>query len=595
MPGQKASRISKQAILHTTAFIVALCSFAYELVFSELLTVIYGGALTQYGLTIGLFFSSLGIGSYLSAHLDDDRDGNFFRTQVYLAFVAPAGVLGIVLLNAVELPSVVPGLAVQMLSRLPVVVVGALSGFELPLLLSMVESEYDNSKTPGSWRVAVADRVNAVAYRFVSLFFHTSRSSDAYSTYSTVLAMDYLGGLGGALVYVFVLYPELGLIPSVFVLALLNCVAALLFAMRFSSRSWGLFTGEDRNIVTREHAAIFIACLALTAVYAGVGLRSQQVNEEVSGYYIENVIEDEWPNDTIDAEVTDQTTTQYQQIIEYEREWVGDSNNTEFAGETDTCLRLDTAIQLCESWADSYHSGLVDVPMTMYPNSTATDVLLVGGGDHIAANYLRNHSVSVDQVDIDGEFLSYAKDDPFLSQFHDDAYTYEQLSIYQEDIYAYLQNTDRQYDLILLDLPGAKDDDMLNLYSVSFYEMLRSHLTDRGVVVTWTYSRYTYGDHYHTYMNTVAEAGLDATAAYWAYDDFNEDGDTQLGERFRLFAPDDDRPMVTPANGTGYVQQYAENYRQLEWRPTPTYEGVRPNRVFRPNYDIIVETRIEGN
>ncbi len=595
MASQKASRISKQAILHATALVVALCSFAYELVFSELLTVIYGGALTQYGLTIGLFFSSLGLGSYLSAHLDDNRDGNLFRTEVYLALVAPAGVLGVVVLNAATLPAVVPELLVQALSRLPVVVVGALSGFELPLLLSMVESEYGDDRAAGRWRTAVADRLNAVAYRFLALLFHTSRSSDAYSTYSTVLAMDYLGGLCGALLYVFVLYPELGLIPSVFVLALLNCVAALLFAVRFSSRPWGLFTGESRNIVTSEHAAVFLACLALTAVYAGVGLSSNQVNEEVSGYYMENIIEAEWPEGTIDAEVTNQTTTRYQQIVEYEREWVGDSNNTDFAGETDTCLRLDTAIQLCESWADSYHSGLVDVPMTMYPNSTETEVLLVGGGDHIATNYLRNHSVRVDQVDLDGEFLSYARDDPFLAQFHDDAYRYEHLSIHQTDIYAYLQNTDKQYDLILLDLPGAKTDEMLNLYSVSFYEMLRSHLTDHGVVATWTYSRYTYAEHYYTYMNTVAEAGFEFTAPYWAYDDFNGDGDTQLGERFRLFAPDDDRPMVTPANGTGYVEQYETNYRQLHWQPTPTYEGVRPNRVFRPNYDVLVETRITEN
>jgi spermidine synthase len=48
------SIVSKQAILHAAAFIVALCSFAYELVYSELLTVMYGGAVIQYGLTIGL-------------------------------------------------------------------------------------------------------------------------------------------------------------------------------------------------------------------------------------------------------------------------------------------------------------------------------------------------------------------------------------------------------------------------------------------------------------------------------------------------------------------------------------------------------------
>jgi spermidine synthase len=591
MPAQTL-RISKQAILHTAALVVALCSFAYELVFSELLTVMYGGALTQYGLTIGLFFSSLGIGSYLAAHLDDSRDANFFRTEVYLAFVAPAGVLFIIFLNVAELPAILPEILVQAVARLPVVVVGALSGFELPLLLSMVESEYGDDPAPGSWRVRLADRVNAVAYGFVSLFFHTSKHSEEYSTYSTVLAMDYMGGLCGALIYVFVLYPEIGLIPSVFVLALLNCVAALLFAARFSGRPWGLFAGEDRNIVTREHTAIVAACLVLTVAYAGVALSPRQVNEEVSEYYLEDVIEENWRDGTLEANVTDQTTTRYQQIVKYNRTWTGESNNTQFARETDTCLRLDTAIQVCESWADAYHSGLVDVPMTMYENSTDTDVLLVGGGDFIAANHLRNHSVSVDQVDIDGEFLDYAKNDSFLRRYNDEAWTYEHLSVYERDIYAYLQQTDRQYDLILLDLPGAKSDEMLTLYSVSFYEMLRSHLTDRGVLVTWGYSKYSYGQHYKAYMNTVAEAGFTQKAGYSAYDDFNHDGETQRGERFYMLAPDDDRPTPLPGAGTAYVERYADRYRQIQWRPTPTYDGVRPNRVFHPNYNIIVETRL---
>lgn len=592
MPNKKTSWLSKQAVLHTVAFVVALCSFAYELVYSELLTVMYGGALTQYGLTIGLFFSSLGLGSYLSAHLDDDRDANFFRAEVYLAFAAPVGVLFIILLNTVSIPTAVPDGAVQTVARLPVVVVGALSGFELPLLLSMVRSEYGDGQGLGGWRKTAAGYMNGVAYRFVTVFFHTSRSGNEYSTYSTVLAMDYLGGLGGALVYVFVLYPEIGLIPSVFVLALLNCLVALLFVVRFSSQPWGVFGGEDRKIVTKDHTSIFVACLLLTVAYVGIGLQSQQVNNEVSEYYLEDVIEENWPDGTIEANVTDQTTTRYQQIVKYNRAWVGESENTRFAESTDTCMRLDEAIQFCESWVDSYHSGLVDVPMTMYPNSTETDVLLVGGGDYIAVDNLRSHSVDVDQADIDGEFLERAKNDSFLRQHHDNAYTYENLSVYREDAYAYLQRTDREYDLILLDLPGAKSDDMLNLYSVSFYSMLRSHLTDRGVVVTWGYSKYTFGEHYKAYMNTVSEAGFEYKSGYWAYDDLNRDGETQLGERFYMLAPDDDRPTVTPASGTAYVRRYSDRYRNLRWQPIPTYEGVQPNRVFHPNYDIIVRTRI---
>lgn len=584
--------VSKQAILHAAALLVALCSFGYELVYSELLTVMYGGTVTQYGLTIGIFFSSLGLGSYLAKHFDDATYENFFRTELYLAAVAPLGALFVLWINVTEVPAVVPAGVLSVAARLPVVAIGVLSGFELPLLLSMVESE-TRADAAGSPMVdRLVNRVDAAAYAIVSIPFSTDRASEDYDTYSTVLAMDYLGGLLGALVYVFVLFPRLGLLPSVFALALLNGVAAIAFAARFSARPWGLFGGEDRVVVTHERTAVFLACLLLTGLYAGVAANHTTVDRELTEYYVEGLIEQEYPRDTMRASVTDQYTTQYQEVIRYERTWVGESDPRFLSGTTDTCMRLDTAIQVCDSWARSYHHGLVDVPMTMYDNGTETDVLLVGGGDWIAVDRLRAHDVTVEQVDIDGEFLERSKDDEFLAQYHDDAYEYEHLTTHERDIYEYLQGTEETYDLILLDLPGAKSDDSLRLYSTELYTMLREHLGENGVVVTWAYSRYAYAQHHEAYVNTVSSAGFDRYQAYYAYDDFNGDGQRQRGERFFVFAPDDDRPTIDPDAGTGYVRQHADRYGRLQWEPIPEYRGVRANSVFHPNYDIIIDDRV---
>jgi len=583
---------SKHATLHGIACIVALCSFAYELVYSELLTVIYGGTVTQYGLTIGLFFSSLGVGSFLVRHFDNAQHSNFFRTEVYLALTAPIGFLFILWVNTAALPQALPNEILQVAARLPVVIVGVLSGFELPLLLSMVQSEASRSASPPGWVKRIGRAIENGTYRMLSTVFQTDRESTEYDTYSTVLAMDYLGGLLGALVYVFVLYPQLGLIPSVFVLALLNCVAAVLFVAQFSAR-WRSISTHDPPINSHEHRAVLVACLLLTAAYAGVVVQHQTVDDELTGYYMESLIEDEHPQDTVSASITDQYTTRNQQVIRYERSWNGESENQLFAGDSDTCLRLDSAIQLCDSWADSYHHGLVDVPMTMYENSTGTEVLLVGGGDWIAANYLRDHNVSVDQVDIDGEFMNRAKHSEFLGRYHDDAYEYDDLTVYQQDIYTYLQRNDHEYDLILLDLPGAKSDDLLHLYSVEFYSMLADRLTDDGIVVTWGYSGYTYGPHHKAYMNTVHEAGFDYRMGYYAYSDPDADGTDQLGERFFVFSPHEPRSTITPANGTDYVRTHGEQYRSTDWSETPRYAGVEANSVFDPNYDLIVETRIK--
>lgn len=586
--------VSKQSVLHSTAFIVSLCSFAYELAYSELLTVMYGGAVVQYGLTIGLFFSSLGVGSYLATHFDETTHENFFRTEVYLASVAPVGFLFILWLNTVDLPTAVPSVVVQTTARVPVVLVGILSGFELPLLLSMVAAEYGRDTTLPSSIQSVVTATTSLSYRVVALFFRTSRSSERYSTYSTVLAMDYLGGLGGALIYVFVLYPDLGLIPSVFFLALFNCVAALLFVVRFSSRPWGLFPDEDRVIITRERRLTMLVCVLLTTGYLAVCVHHPRVDDELTSYYVEGLIEQEYPQDTIDATITTQETTQYQHVVRYTREWRGDSTNQLFAGNVETCLRLDTAIQLCDSWVNSYHSALVDVPMTMYANGTATEVLLVGGGDWIAVDHLREHNVDVDQVDLDGEFMDSTRNSSYLQQYHNNAYEYENLSSHRTDIYTYLQDTNETYDLILLDLPGARTEASLNLYSTEFYALLRTHLADRGVVVTWAYSKYAYPEHHKAYINTVAAAGFEQYMGYWAHADYNRDGDTQRGERFLILAPDARRSSVQPRLGTSYVQRYSSYYADRPWRPISTYRGVRPNSVFHPNYDIILKQRTQA-
>ena len=119
---------TKTLTLLAITYVVSFCSFAYEFVYSELLTVMYGGTVTQYVITVGLYFFSLGVGSALSDDLQDDAPSNFFRTEVYLAAIAPAGFLLVVALNSVTIPETVPAQLVWVLARLPAVAVGFLSG-----------------------------------------------------------------------------------------------------------------------------------------------------------------------------------------------------------------------------------------------------------------------------------------------------------------------------------------------------------------------------------------------------------------------------------------------------------------------------------
>jgi spermidine synthase len=260
-------------------------------------------------------------------------------------------------------------------------------------------------------------------------------------------------------------------------------------------------------------------------------------------------------------------------------------------------MRLDAAVQLCERWVDSYHAGLVDVPLSAYVNESGAvrggnasfDVLLVGGGDYIAVDRLREYGVSVDQVDIDGEFLDYSERESPFARYHDDAHEYDRLHTTVGDAYNYLRDSETRYDLVLLDVPGARSDDSLSLYSVEFYSLLRDRLSDRGVVVSWVYSRYFYSQHRAVYANTLRAAGFDRYLPYSVYNDPDGDAELERGERFFLIS-DGPTPVPDAARAhSDYLDAVDDRYERWTWRQLPAYRGVEPNSVFDPNYGVIVD------
>jgi spermidine synthase len=606
--------VTDRRLLLALTFVVAFCSIAYELVYSELLTVFYGGTVLRYSITIGLYLFSMGVGSFLSAHLDDPA-GNFLRTEVYLALAGPAGAGFMIALNSFPDATLTVGrLALKEpltlgLAHVPILVVGVLSGFEIPLLNDLVEHR-ERTLFAALGGIYPRRIVRGVLGTFFSLTEPEGRSV------SEVLGVDYLGGLAGTVVYALVLYPSYGLVVSVLVLGLLNGLAALAFAA-WSARA-PADRGADRSFSLARWRTVVLAGLLLTGTYGGLVANAGAVDRAVTGAYMGDRIESEYQPGKAEVTVTGFERTRYQRITTYRRDVAGDPG-------TETCLRLDSAIQLCESWVDSYHAGLVDVPLSAYVDGSGTvradpradaraadartdgdaaggaptgaaaagnasfDVLLVGGGDYIAVDRLREYGVSVDQVDIDGEFLAYSREESAFARYNDDAYAYDRLNTTVGDAYNYLRGSERNYDLILLDVPGARSDDALALYSTEFYRLLRDHLSDDGVVATWVYSKYWYAQHHKVYVNTVRQAGFDRYLPYSVYEDPDGDDRLERGERFYLLS---DGPTPSPNVSrarSDYLDAVADRYEGLEWRRVPAYRGVEPNSVFDPNYDVIVD------
>jgi spermidine synthase len=558
-------RVSRSGLEeYTYVFVVAFCSFVYEMVYSEILTVLFGGGATRYATTIGLYMFSLGIGSFMTGGLSS-KPNNFQRLETYIAF-APLGFIFIIGLQLLPLDS---GFLL-ILSHIPVLLVGFLSGMEIPLVSGMMNDKDTSEKIliTKIFRDIGTKTVNLI-YAFIGIFFTTRKTDSKTDSFSEILGVDYLGSLVGAVGYALVLYPDLGLIPTVFFLGLLNALVGIAIALRYSDTS----------------RTLLVIALVLTTLYGGAIVNSEQTESKLTQLYTESQIKGEYINpENVSIDVNEHMNTKYQSVTWYNRSIVN------YKGETqkDTCLSLDTAVQMCDNWVRSYHNGLVDVPMTMYSETEYSDmeVLIIGGGDWIPINYLKDYGVTIDHVDIDSEFYNYTKNNDKLEKYHDNAYEYKNLNTYSQDAMRYLDENEKKYDLVLLDVPGIKNTDSLPLYSEELYSSINRNLDENGMVVSWIYQPNAYPNHHDAYMKTVKDSGFNRQLTYDAYEDVNNDGDVEETEKFVILSSGEVNRNIKVSQHK-YTKQHKNMYNQLEWYDIQDRD-VRSNSVFHPNYDIIV-------
>lgn len=184
-------------LLIAATFLISLCSLSYELILSQILAATLGGTLLRYSTVIGLFTLSLGLGS-LSYGFFKERVSNrvslLFYVEVFLALLGMASPFVVVGLEPLR-PSGDVGFAFTLLYYIPVMMIGWISGLELPLLLSLGENRRRELQ---------------------------------------ILSADYLGMFAGSLLIPLVWYSAFGPFAGSLWLALINLVGAALLLPFFT-------------------------------------------------------------------------------------------------------------------------------------------------------------------------------------------------------------------------------------------------------------------------------------------------------------------------------------------------------------------------
>ena len=191
-------------ILLFSILIIATNGVIYELLIAGYSSYLLGDSITQFSLTIGVFLSAMGLGSWLTQFVNRHLERRFIEVELLLAFLGGPAVL---LLAYSHIYTRV----YQWVMFAVIIVLGALIGFEIPLVTRMVQRHESLKK-------ALAD----------------------------VLSFDYLGALFGSILFPMVLLPKMGFSRTSFFIGLLNLGVAFLNIWLFRKvlqKSTKLFLG----------------------------------------------------------------------------------------------------------------------------------------------------------------------------------------------------------------------------------------------------------------------------------------------------------------------------------------------------------------
>lgn len=178
------------------------------------------------------------------------------------------------------------------------------------------------------------------------------------------------------------------------------------------------------------------------------------------------------------------------------------------------CVVIDGDLQSSEIDLASYHEALVHPAMLFHNNPQS--VLVCGGGDSVTIReVLRYQCVKeLTMVDIDKEFVEICK--KHLEDWHYGAFDDIRLEIVYEDIFKFVSQKERKYDIIIGSLPDVLDEVSPgnSFYAENFYANLKELLNPDGIFVTQASGLALFNYTTHTIIKQNIEKVFNKTVSY---------------------------------------------------------------------------------
>lgn len=298
--------------------------------------------------------------------------------------------------------------------------------------------------------------------------------------FENVLSVDYVGALVASVAFPLLILPQLGLMSASLGFGCLNLLVA------------GLSLWLFRDQLGRRIWAVWAAalCLSLAALVQAERMLSVV---EASLFEDEVILSEDSP---------------YQHIT-----------LTRFRDRTR--LFLDYSIQFDTHDEYRYHESLVHPAMALAPRRA--QVLILGGGDGMAAREVLRHDgvERVTLVDLDPRVTGLFARHPDLVALNGNALNDPRLTIVSQDAWKFVEQSEAQFDVVIVDLPDPKSIALSKLYTREFYALLADRIGAQGIIAVQAgsplFARQGFWSVVHTLAQTRNPARPAATLAVLPY------------------------------------------------------------------------------
>lgn len=357
---------------------------------------------------------------------------------------------------------------------------------------------------------------------------------------SDTLALDYIGAFVGAQLFYRYFLKEIPLEQISFIVAAFNYLVAVLAYFYFYRE------GSIQNIFQTRIQIGFTAVILIVGFLITPGITMSQRQKFFRDY------------------IVTEHQTEYQNIVVTRNPKTGKHD-----------LFLNARLQFSGDDEERYHEPLILPAITMrnmVNDKKQLDVLILGGGDGLAADRIRNFSNvnSITLVDIDPEMVKFCATNPVISEYNHNVFKDARLAVlesggikktkirpiffekrksrnpggeYEVEEVARLADfeidvnrlvnelqdstlkpefvvlnydadwfvgkiKDRKWDVVIIDFPDPQTIELAKLYSWEFYVKVRSILAKDGIIVTQATSPYYAKEVFLCINRTIIAAGF---------------------------------------------------------------------------------------